>query len=248
MVAFGHMKFGLLLVRKGLLFFGAVEDRLHRQHRHNRQDLVRAPQVGRLDHHLGLVRFKRELGHPPPKPSEQSFVVERAEREERLKGKYHCLGRRGVHKVKRNQVIDPHCLKLEQRGGQVGPLNLWDCGVQHLIPERPLSVQAVALARPCPAGPATPLLGLLLRDRRHHQRVHPRLGVVHLLLDKAGVNHVVDAVDRERRLGNVGRNHHLPRARLCGLEDPRLHLRRQCRVDGQNDQLGDIPERLHPLV
>ena len=43
-----------------------------------------------------------------------------------------------------------------------------------------------------------------LGDGRDHQLVDAGLGVVDLLLDEAGVHHVVDPVDGERRLGDVG--------------------------------------------
>lgn len=48
-----------------------------------------------------------------------------------------------------------------------------------------------------------------LRDGAHDEGVHAHLGVVRLLLAEPGVHHVVDAIDRQRRLGDVCSHHHL---------------------------------------
>ncbi|RNA16561.1 hypothetical protein BpHYR1_023412 [Brachionus plicatilis] len=63
---------------------------------------------------------------------------------------------------------------------------------------------SVALSRSSSAGSACSLLCLSLRDRSDHQAVHTCLGVVDLLLDKAGVDHIEYSVDGERCFGNVG--------------------------------------------
>ena len=48
------------------------------------------------------------------------------------------------------------------------------------LPVCTFCVEPVGFAWPCPASAAGALLGLRLRDRRHHQAVHPGLAVVHL--------------------------------------------------------------------
>jgi len=53
------------------------------------------------------------------------------------------------------------------------------------------------------------LLGGRARHGRDNERLHARARVVGLLLAEARVHHVADAVDRQGRLGDVGRQHHL---------------------------------------
>ena len=48
-----------------------------------------------------------------------------------------------------------------------------------------------------------------LRYRADDQGIHAHLGVVRLLLAEPGVDHVVDAVDCEGGLGDVGRHNRL---------------------------------------
>jgi hypothetical protein len=56
------------------------------------------------------------------------------------------------------------------------------------------------------AGAAHALLGRGLADGRDLQRVHADARVVDLELAETAVDHVADSVDREGRLGNVGRD------------------------------------------
>ena len=74
------------------------------------------------------------------------------------------------------------------------------------------------------------------------------LWVVHFLLCKPGVDDVVDAVDGEAGLRDVGRDDDLARARRRGVENARLHLGGEARVDGQDDELRDGgAQALHAL-
>jgi hypothetical protein len=51
-----------------------------------------------------------------------------------------------------------------------------------------------------------------LADGRDDERVHAQFGVVQLLLAEPRVHHVVDAVDGQRGLGDVGGHDALARA------------------------------------
>lgn len=48
-----------------------------------------------------------------------------------------------------------------------------------------------------------------LRNRCHHKLVDPCFRIVNFLLHKSRVNHIVDAIDGQRRLRDVGGNHDL---------------------------------------
>ena len=50
----------------------------------------------------------------------------------------------------------------------------------------------------------------------------------------------LDAIDGERRLGNVGGNDHLACTGGGGLEDLGLHVRGQVGIDGGDDELPDL--------
>ena len=52
---------------------------------------------------------------------------------------------RRVHKVKVQQVLDSEGLEKEDHVSQVGTLDLWDGGHQHLCPVGCLGVHPVAL-------------------------------------------------------------------------------------------------------
>ena len=65
------------------------------------------------------------------------------------------------------------------------------------------SVQPEALPGLRPTGTTRALLRGGLRDRRNQKRLDADAGVVHLLLREAGVDHVHDTVDGQRRLGDV---------------------------------------------
>ena len=77
------------------------------------------------------------------------------------------------------------------------------------VPVGALGVEPVALARPRTPRPPGALLGLGLRDGSDEELVHARLRVVDVLLDESRIDDVVDAVDRQRRLGNIGGNDYL---------------------------------------
>ncbi len=76
-----------------------------------------------------------------------------------------------------------------------------------------------------------------LRAGNNDEGLHAGAGVVAVLLAEARIDHVRDAVDGERRFGDVGRHHHLTRVGRRRLEYLVLHVRRQVCVDGQHYEL-----------
>ena len=78
-----------------------------------------------------------------------------------------------------------------------------------------------------------------------HFNLHRARLIPHLLLGKAGVNHIDDAVDCERRLGNVGAHNDLAPGRPAwptrrrSLEDALLLLRWERRIERQHLQAGE---------
>ena len=177
-----HVEFEFRVTHRGLLLARPVEDLLDGEHGHDRDELLAAAEVDAGQDALGQRRLERELGHLPPEAGEQALVVQGTEAEEVLHGGDHGLNRRRVHEVEADQVVDAHRLELQHGVPQVGPLDLRHGVREHLILERRLGVQPVALPRPGPAGAAGALLGGGLGDRRDDEGVHPDLRVVDLLL------------------------------------------------------------------
>lgn len=68
-------------------------------------------------------------------------VVQGPQDPQLVHGVEHVVLRRGVHEVEEQQVLDPQGFEQQHHVGQVGPLNLWDGGGQHLILEGALGVQ-----------------------------------------------------------------------------------------------------------
>ena len=217
-----------------------VEDLRADPHCGDREHPVGDPVPLGHDEHLTQLRVHRELGHASPQLRELAAVVQGAQRVEHLERANERLGGRRVHKVEVNEVVDPERFEHQHDGAQIRALDLRDRVVLELVEVRPLGVQSEALARRDAAGAAGALVGTRLRHRRHDQTLHPRARVVRVLLGEAGVDHVDDVVDRDRRLRNVGRQHHLPRARRSGLEDFRLLIGGEGRIDREDDELGDL--------
>ena len=135
-------------------------------------------------------------------------------------------------------VVHAHRLEQEHDVGEVRALDLGHGILVHLVLERPLGKQPEALARAYATGAPRALIRRRTRTRHDGQRGHARAWIVRVLLHKAGVNHERDAVDRDASLGNVRREHDLARTGRRRLEDARLQVARQVRVDRTHDQLG----------
>lgn len=233
MVALGLMELGLLGVGLRLLLLGSVEDATSdREHGDDGEDLLGALEVDRSDEHLGEWRFDGQIGHLPAETSEETFLVERREGVKVLQRRDHRLLWWRIHKVEVEEIVDAHRLEHEDRVGKVLALDVGDGVGQHLVAVGRLGVQAVALAGPCSTSTSRALTSLSLRDGGDDEGVHSEARVVGVLLDEAGVDDVVDPVDREGRLGDVGGENDLASARRSGLEDLGLHLGGEGRVDG----------------
>jgi hypothetical protein len=85
--------------------------------------------------------------------------------------------------------------------------------------------------------PPRPLIGGRLGNGRDNEALHARLGVVALLLAEPRVDDVLDAVDGERCLCNVGGQHALARPLGSGLKDLSLKIGRQVGIDRTDHQL-----------
>jgi hypothetical protein len=79
--------------------------------------------------------------------------------------------------------------------------------------------------------------------------VHSELGIICVLLGESRINDIVDTVDSDTSLGDIGGDDHFTSTWWCGVKDTRLHLGRQCSVDGQNEQLWHLwAESLDSLI
>ncbi|KAF4506091.1 hypothetical protein G6O67_006210 [Ophiocordyceps sinensis] len=247
-VAVGVVELCLFLVCLLLLLLGAGED-VEVEQCHDAEYLVRAIVVHGRNEHLCQRRLHGKVGHFAPEARQQPLVVERAQRVQLLERRQHRVDGRRVHKVKVQQVVDAHGLEHEDRVCQVLPLNVRDRRRQHLGLVCRLGVEPEAFARPSAPGPARPLVSLRLRDGCHDERVHAQLGVVGVLLDESRIHDVVNLVNGNGRLSNVGSNHHLAAPGRCRVENAVLHLRRQLRIHGHNDEVGHAwAQGLHALV
>ena len=117
--------------------------------------------------------------------------------------------------------------QLQNHIPQVRALDLRDARFEHFILVRHLRVQPVALPRARPTRPTRPLPRTRLGDGRHDEAVqkiilvsfrvdffnfgflrrspvHAELRIEGLLLVESRIHHVVDTVDGQTRLGDVG--------------------------------------------
>eukprot|EP00162_Nutomonas_longa_P013791 comp21710_c0_seq1/m.48328 comp21710_c0_seq1/g.48328 ORF comp21710_c0_seq1/g.48328 comp21710_c0_seq1/m.48328 type:complete len:398 (-) comp21710_c0_seq1:968-2161(-) len=227
MVAFDLVELCLFQIGLLLLVAGPVEDGLHGEHRDDGQQLLGASQVDRDNQRLCHLRLERELGHLAAEAREQAFVVERAKRMQTRERRDQTLHGRRIHEIEAEQIVDPHRLELEHRVAQIAALNLWHGGREQLVAVCRLRVQTVALARARATRTSCALARCSLGDWGHNQRIHAVLGIVHVLLGEPRVDDIVDAVDGERGLGDVGCKNHLASAGRRRLKDARLHLRGQ---------------------
>eukprot|EP00160_Parvularia_atlantis_P010107 Unigene198_Nuclearia_a/m.724 Unigene198_Nuclearia_a/g.724 ORF Unigene198_Nuclearia_a/g.724 Unigene198_Nuclearia_a/m.724 type:complete len:554 (-) Unigene198_Nuclearia_a:1634-3295(-) len=204
---------------------------LHGQHRRNRHDFLAASKLLRAEQHFGDERFERELGHLDAEGHGQlHLLVNRADGVKDLERADHELGWRRRHKVKPSDVVNPERLELQHDRHEVAALNLGHSRRPHAL-KLLLRVQPVRLAGPHAPRAAGALLRGCLRCRRDDERLDVGLEVVHTHLDEAAVDHVYDAVDRNGRLGNVGRHNDLAVPARHGLKDALLLVVRQTGVD-----------------
>ena len=132
---------------------------------------------------------------------------------------------------------------LQQDGGEVRPQDL-RVGELGTAVEVVLGVQPDRDAGAQPPAPARPLPRRGLADRLDRQPLHLRAMAVPGDARRPGVDHVPDARNRQRRLGDVGGEHDPP-SRM-GREDLVLVGGRQPRV--QRHDLGERQVALHERV
>ena len=146
----------------------------------------------------------------------------------------HILLRWGIHKMKLEQVLDAQRFQQQDHIGQVGALDFRKGCDQHFVFVLTLRVETEALAGSRTSGPSRALIGIGLTDGVDLQGVHTNARIVHFQFAEGGVDDENDAVDRQRRLGDVGGHDALAHSVGRTLEDFRLQFRRQLRIDGQD--------------
>mmetsp|Transcript_5529 Transcript_5529/g.10158 ORF Transcript_5529/g.10158 Transcript_5529/m.10158 type:complete len:227 (+) Transcript_5529:411-1091(+) len=168
-VALWLEKLGFFHVGLGLFLFGSVEDVLDRKHADDREHLLRAAQFCAFDQNLRQLGLERELGHLAPEAGQQPFIVEGAQRVQRLERRHHGLNGRRVHKVEAKHVVDSHRFESKHDVAEVRALDLGRIGGKHFVLERLLRVKAEALSGTSAAGAARTLVGGGLGDRGDYE-------------------------------------------------------------------------------
>ncbi|GIX62582.1 uncharacterized protein BcabD6B2_20170 [Babesia caballi] len=199
--------------------------------------------------HFAVGGIHRKLRHAAPQASELAPVVQRAQGVDEFQGLDERFRGRRVHEVEVDQVVDPKRLETQHHVRKVGPLDLGVVDVVHLLLVRELGVQPEAVARAHAPGPAAALVGGGLGARHRHERLHASFGTETVQLAEPAVDDVDYLVQRDRGLGDVGRQNGLPRVGRRGLENLRLHIAGQRGVDGQHDELPHVlPAVAQPVL
>ncbi|KAI8831192.1 hypothetical protein BJ741DRAFT_324813 [Chytriomyces cf. hyalinus JEL632] len=232
MVSLRLMKLCFFLIRLPLLLFGPVVNVFGTQHGHNRQNLIRTPQINTQNQNLGQLRFKREFGHLSPQPRQETFRIQRSQLKQQFHRCNHSIHRGRVHERKIKQIIDPHGFQHKHRIRQISPLNLGYSVGQHFISIRTLRVQSITFSRSSSSSPSSTLTRLRLTDGNHNQVVHGEFRIVRVLLHKTRINDVIDSINRDTCFGNVGRKDYFSASWWCRFKDFRLLFGGQCRIDG----------------
>mmetsp|Transcript_9026 Transcript_9026/g.22493 ORF Transcript_9026/g.22493 Transcript_9026/m.22493 type:complete len:450 (+) Transcript_9026:611-1960(+) len=242
-VATGMNKLGLCRIRSLLLRARPHEAVPARNHSHDAEHLVRAIKRRRGQESLCQLRLEGKPRHHPPDLCEIPVVIQRPQVVQQLEGAHERLGRGRVHEIEVHEVVDAHALQMQDHRPQIRPQNLRIRRLLQLRVERDLRIQPKTLPRPRPPRAPRALLRARLGYRAHEQRLHADARVVHLLLREARVDDVHDALDRERRLGNVGGDDDLAAARAAwaarrgrGVEDALLAVRGEGGVEGEDDE------------
>ncbi len=125
-VAFRLVELRLLGVCLALFPLRAIEDALHRQHRDDGQNLLRAPELDRGDQHLREGWLHGEVRHLATKVRQQALAIQGGERIQRLQRRDHGRRRGRVDEVEAEQVIDAHRLEHQDRVRYIRPLDFGD--------------------------------------------------------------------------------------------------------------------------
>ena len=181
---------------------------LDRQRRGDHQHLVQAAVALGLEHHPAQPRVDGQLGERPPELGEGA-VLQRAQ----LVEQGHAVGDRApvrrVDERERFHVAEPERGHLQDHRGQVGPLHL-RFGEPGPGLEVLLGVEADADAVGGTAAATLALVRAGLRDPLDRQPLHLGPGAVAGDPGGAGIDHVPDARDGERGLGDVRGQHDPP--------------------------------------
>ncbi len=207
-----------------------------------------AAQAVGLQHHAGHPRVDRELGELAAQRGQPLAVVllgrvERAQLVQQVDAVLDVAGVRRVEERERRDVAEARRGHLQDDGGQVGAedLRVGELGAGE---EVLLRVQPDADAVRGTAAAALALVGAGLADRLDRQPLDLRAVAVAGDPGGARVDHVLDAGDGQRGLGDVGGQHH---AALRGaLEDPVLLGGGQPGV--QRQDLGGLQLQLRQCV
>ena len=100
--------------------------------------------------------------------------------------------------------------------------------------EKHLQELTIAFTRPRSTSTTPPLPRRRLRSPRLNELDDSRLRIEGILLDAPAIDDVHDAVNRDGRLGDVGRDDTLAEAGLDGAEDGGLLLRGEVGVEGED--------------
>lgn len=150
-----------------------------------------------------------------------------------------------------DEILDTKLDELEDGVGEVRSENFRVGLLLEFVDKVLLSVESEALARPRPTGTTGPLLSGCLGDRGNKQRLDSNPRVVDFLLEESRVNDVDDTIDRQRRLGDVGRDDDLAtwsaasdEWRWGRVEDTLLLLRGKRRVERHDEKRANETARV----
>ena len=217
-----------------------VDDRERgRDHDH----LAGAAAAVALEHHPAEPRVDRQLREPAAERRQPLAVVERRELLQQPDPVAHLAP---VGRVEEREVLDV----AEPRGGHLqdhrGEVRAQDLGVgePRALVEVLLRVEPDADAvRDAPAA-ALALVGRRLRDRLDRQPLDLQPRAVAADPRRAGIDDVADPRHRQRRLGDVRREH--DPAAVVRPEDALLLARREARVERQDVDVGRAAARTAP--
>ena len=174
-------------MRDCFLTFRPVKDGVvDGEHGAHGENLSRAEVLLRLDESLAELRVERQLGHAPPQLCQLALVVERAQSVELLERADERLGRRRVHEIEVDEVVDAERFEHEHHRAEVGALDLRNRVLVQLVGERVGGVHAEALARRHSTGSPRSLSRRGAGHRSDDQTLHAGAGIVRLLFAGGG--------------------------------------------------------------
>ena len=206
------------------------------QHGHDHDALRGASHLLGHHHHFLQVRVQRVVHHLVAQLAQPARVGQRAQHPQLIHGVRDVVLGRRVHEVEVVQILHAQLLQQQHHVAQIGSLDLG-----HLVPKRLVHVHVLGVHSEAHARTGSPgATGALVRVGLGHggdlQRVHSDRRVEHFQLAESRVHDVLDAVHRQRGLGDVRAHHALaePLGRL--FEHQGLLGRGLQRVHGKHQQ------------